>query len=74
MLKKIFLLILMFLLIFSFTAYSQLKKGMKEIDLSGNISGISEEGEEITVFQISLTYGHFISDKFELGGKMSAIK
>ena len=74
MLKKLFLLILMFLLIISISAYSQVKKGMKEIDLSGNISGISDGDEKITVFQISLTYGHFISNKFEIGGKFSAIK
>ncbi len=59
------------IILFSFSSFAQVRKGLNELNLSGSVNILSAEGESITTVLLQLAYGNFVTESLELGGNFS---
>jgi hypothetical protein len=62
------------LLLAAASASAQVRGGLNELNVSGEISGVSADDETETASQLQLRYGRFMNRNVELGIVLSAMK
>lgn len=60
-------LVMFFVLVVHTTGSGQVMKGLDEVNAAGGLFFATSSGNTSSAFQFNLTYGHFVTDKLELG-------
>lgn len=60
--------LLLFVLTLSYTTHAQVKRSLNEMNLAGSFNVLEIDGENFTSIRLNLRFGHFTSQRLQIGG------